>query len=113
VAHVCGGLRGRSISRVIADVRNQRLNELEIRSVDLGIAVPECSSAAAIGAERQSLFGLPQTACDIEMVLEILARAGEVLDYGDTVSLQLFVGSDPGLHEQFRRVDGAERYHDL
>jgi hypothetical protein len=42
-----------------------------------------------------------------EMILQISADAGRIYDEGDPMLRELGGGTDSGLHEQKRRVDGA------
>ena len=50
---------------------------------------------------------------DLEVVLQVLAHAGEVVDHGDAERLQLRGVADAGQLEQLRRVDGAAAADDL
>ena len=48
-----------------------------------------------------------------QMVVQILADPGKVMEDGDAVGLQLFCGTDPRQHQDLRRLHGAGRQDHL
>jgi hypothetical protein len=71
------------------------LGDLQVRSFEAGIALPEDGCLARVVAGRERLGELPHAAGDHEVVLEVLANARQMLHQRYAQGSQLFPVADP------------------
>src|SRR5258708_11954109 len=104
--------RQRDIGRLRACVKRLDHERLQIRCVERRIAFPKSSRFTPVVARLKRLSRFPYTRRH-EVVLEIPANAGQMLDDGNADTFQLGLVADTRLHEHLGCMDRTQRQHDL